>query len=104
MITDGTEYQHDLTKRGHYDQVWAALNGTDLSMLGEHEFPGGRYRILDRQDMELGWVTFTETEKPEFTGGYWFGALILAGRTLNRRQALAEFLNEITTTHPGRIR
>lgn len=104
MISDGREYVHDLTKRGHYDQVWAQLNGTGLSMVGEHEFPGGRYRILDHRDVEVGWVTFTETDTPEFTGGYWFGVLIITGRTVTRRQGLADFLDQITTTHPGRVR
>lgn len=104
MIDDGTQYVHDLTKRGHYEQVWAALNGTGLRMFGEHEFPGGTYRILDSADREFGWVTLTETEKPEFLGGSWFGIPILAGRARTRREALADFLNEITTTHPGRAR
>lgn len=104
MITDGTEYEHDLTKRHHYDQLWAAIVGAGLRMVGEHEFPGGRYRILDRRDEELGWVALTATQKPEFDSGYWFGLHIVAGRTRNRQQALVDFIDELHTTHPGRVR
>lgn len=104
MIDDGKRYQHDLTARGHYDRVWAALNGTGLTMLGEHEFPGGRYDVLDSTGSKVGWVTFTSSAKPEFTGGYWYGVHIVVGRALTSRDGLADFLDQITTTHPGRVR
>jgi hypothetical protein len=104
MIDDGTGYEHDLTKRQHYDQLWAALTGAGLKMVGEHEFPGGRYRILGSGDQELGWVSLTTTQKPEFVSGYWFGLHIVAGRTRNRQQSLADFIDEVHTTHPGRVR
>lgn len=104
MISDGTEYQHDLTKRQHYDQLWAALTGAGLKMVGEHEFPGGRYRILGTGDQDLGFVALTTTQKPEFDAGHWFGLFIAAGRTRTRAQALADFIEEVHTTHPGRVR
>ena len=104
MIDDGARYVHDRTKRTPYDQVWQAIEGTEISMLGEHEFPGGRYRFTTPALGEIGWVSFTEGEKPEFDAGYWFGATIIAGRATTRRQALLDFIEQIHATHPGRAR
>lgn len=104
MIDDGTNYEHDLTKRTHYDRLWAAITGAGLKMVGEHQFPGGRYRILDHREVELGWVSLTTTQKPEYDAGYWFGLTIISGRTAPRQQALVDFIDELHSTHPGRVR
>lgn len=105
MISDGNEFEHDLTKRTHYDQLWAALHGAGLTMLGEHEFPGGHYRITQaRNQMDLGYVVLSATQKPEFVAGDWFGERIIAGRVRTAQQALADFIDEVHSTHPGRVR
>ncbi len=104
MISDGTEYEHDLTKRQHYDRLWAAITGAGLKMVGEHQFPGGRYRILDHREVELGYVILSATQKAEFDAGYWMGEHIVAGRVKPRQQALVDFIDELHSTHPGRVR
>lgn len=104
MISDGTEFEHDLTKRQHYDRLWAAITGAGLKMVGEHEFPGGHYRILDHRDVELGYAVLSATQQPEFVAGDWMGERIIAGRVRPSQQAIVDFIDELHTTHPGRVR
>lgn len=98
-ITDGTEYDHHPERKkskSHYDEVWDALEHTQVSMVGDHEFQGQTYRLVDKNHIKVGEVTFDN--KNHFLGATFYTESFIAGRTATSRQAKFDLIRRIEET------
>lgn len=95
MISDGRHLEHNT--KSDYDKVFRMLDGTGITMLGDHEEFGGVYLLQDRNKIKVGTASFDK--KDDFLGGVWYETPIISGRALSRRDAINEFLAEVEKTH-----
>lgn len=104
MSTDGREYDHSrknsrgaVRKPSGYDQVWDALDGTGVTMLGNHEFTGQTFELRDANNMKVGTVTFDG--KNQFAGASFYGEMFVPGRVTAQRVAINNLIARIEDMH-----
>jgi len=95
VSTDGSHIAHE--SKSDYDTVYNMLDGTGISMIGDHDVDGGAFEFRDRNKIQVGEVWFDA--KDQFVGAKWYGQVVVSGRALSQRLALNVFRAEVERTH-----